>query len=91
MSKQKIHSISHVKAHLADIVDEVNASNSAIIVTQNGEARAVIQDPETYERTRQAIALFRLVSLGEIDVKDGNTTPHEAVFQNMRKRLRSKI
>lgn len=90
MAKKKVHSISHVKSHFAEIVEEINASSTAVIVTQNGEARAVIQDPETYERTQQAIALFKLVSLGEVDVKDGNLTPHDTVFQNLRKRLKHK-
>ena len=90
MTKKKVHSISHVKSHFAEIVEEINASSSAVIVTQNGEARAVIQDPETYEKTQQAIALFKILSLGEVDVRDGNLTQHEKVFQNLRKRLKPK-
>lgn len=90
MAKKKICSISHVKSHFAEIVDEINTSSTAIIVTQNGEAKAVIQDPDTYEQMQQAIALFKLISLGEVDVKDGNLTPHDKVFQNLRKRLQNK-
>ncbi|MCX6105711.1 MAG: type II toxin-antitoxin system Phd/YefM family antitoxin [Proteobacteria bacterium] len=90
MTKKKVHSISHVKSHLAEIVEEINTTNTAVIVTQNGEARAVIQDPETYEKTQQAIALFKILSLGEVDVRDGNLTQHEKVFHNLRKRLKTK-
>ena len=90
MTKKKVLSISHVKSHLAEIVEEINASSTAVIVTQNGEARAVIQDPESYEKTQQAIALFKILSLGEVDVRDGNLTQHEKVFQHLRKRLKPK-
>ncbi|GBU22326.1 hypothetical protein R80B4_02233 [Fibrobacteres bacterium R8-0-B4] len=76
--------ISYVKAHTTEIVKYVEDSRAPVVITQNGEAKAVIIDIESYQKTINAITLAKLLSFGEKDIKDGNVTTHEkakAVFE----------
>lgn len=69
--------ISYVKAHATEVITHVEKSRSPVVVTQNGEAKAVIIDIESYQKTINAINLAKLLSFGERDIKAGNTVPHE--------------
>jgi prevent-host-death family protein len=74
---QNIKPISYVKAHTTEVVKTVGETKSPIIITQNGEAKAVIIDIESYQKTLNAINLAKLLSFSEIDLKNGNTVTHE--------------
>jgi prevent-host-death family protein len=74
---QNVKPISYVKAHTTEIVKTVGDSKAPIIITQNGEAKAVIIDIESYQRTLNAINLAKLLSFSEKDIKTGNTVKHE--------------
>ncbi len=83
----RAQSVSYVKAHLAQVIDQVRDGGGPMIVTQNGATAAIIQDPETYERTQQALAMLKLVAMGEADVAKGRTVTHAQVFRSLKKRL----
>jgi prevent-host-death family protein len=74
---QDLKPISYVKAHTTEIVNHVGASKAPVVITQNGEARAVIIDIESYQRTINAVNLAKLLSLSEKDIRNGNTVTHE--------------
>lgn len=83
----RAQSVSYVKAHFAQVIDQVRKGGGPMIVTQNGASAAVIQDPESYERTQQALLMMKLVSMGMEDVARGRTHTHDEVFSAARKRL----
>jgi prevent-host-death family protein len=74
---QDLKPISYVKAHTTEIVKYVRDSKTPIVITQNGEAKAVIIDIESYQKTLNAINLAKLLSFGEKDIKNGNVITHE--------------
>jgi prevent-host-death family protein len=74
---QDLKPISYVKAHTTEIVNYVGNSKSPVVITQNGEAKAVIIDIESYQKTINAVNLSKLLSFGEKDIKNGNTISHE--------------
>lgn len=80
-------SVSFVKAHLAQVIESVRSGGGPMIVTQNGATAAVIQDPEAYERTQQALAMLKLVAMAEEDHRHGRIHTHDEVFAAARKRL----
>jgi prevent-host-death family protein len=61
----RAQSVSYVKAHLAQVIDQVRDGGGPMIVTQNGAGTVVIQDHESYERTRDALVMLKLVAMGE--------------------------
>lgn len=80
-------SISHVKAHFAQIIDEIRNGRGPLIVTRHGTTAAVIQDYASYERTQKALAMLKLVAMGEEDVRKGRISSQAEVFAGARKRL----
>jgi prevent-host-death family protein len=74
---QDLKPVSYVKAHAAKIVKHVTDSKSPVVITQNGEAKAIIIDIESYQKTLNAINLAKLLSFGEKDIKNGNVITHE--------------
>ena len=84
-----IKPVTQLKAHAADLLKQVNETHRPIVITQNGEPRAVLQDPESYENMRNAIGLLKLISQGEEDINSGNTIPQDEVFANLEKLIGS--
>ncbi len=86
--KEDIRPISYVKAHTADMLNQVNKTHRPIFVTQNGEAKAVLLDSESYENMKNALGLLKLISHGEKDLRNGNITEQNEVFPNIETKLK---
>jgi len=84
---QDLKPISYVKAHTTEIVKYVEDSKAPVVITQNGEAKAVIIDIESYQKTLNAINLAKLLSFGEKDIKYGNVITHENAKKRFEKTL----
>lgn len=85
-----IKPVSFLKSHAADILKQIDETHRPIVITQNGEPRGVLQDPESYDNMRKAIGLLKLLSQGEEGVKQGNIKSQERVFQDIEKMLAQK-
>ena len=82
-----IKPISFLKSHAADILKQINETHRPVVITQNGEPKAVLQDPESYDNMRKAIGLLKLLSQGEEDIKQGRTKTQDRVFSDIEKLL----
>lgn len=85
-----IKPISYLKANAPDLLKQINETHRPVIITQNGEPRAVLQDPESYENMRNAIGILKLISQGEQDIRDGKSKPQEEVFASIDKLLKER-
>jgi prevent-host-death family protein len=85
---QDLKPISYVKAHITEVVDYVGDSRSPVVITQSGEAKAVLMDIESYEKTIHAINLSKLLHLSEKSVIDGKLIPHKKVKERIEETLR---
>ncbi len=86
-AKEDIRPMTYLKGSAADLLAQINATHRPVIITQNGKARAVLQDPESYEQMRHAIGLLKLISQGEEGVRAKRTVSREALFASLRKTL----
>jgi prevent-host-death family protein len=82
----QIKPISYVKAHAAELLDRIAEEREPIIITQNGEARAVLMDVYSYEEMQETLALSQILAIGEKQVKRGKTYPLEKVIRDLRAR-----
>ena len=83
---RQIKPISYLKAHAADVVRELNERREPMIITQNGEARLVVQDVESYEQTQETLALLKILALGNQQIEAGRVVTAEKAFRKLRKR-----
>jgi prevent-host-death family protein len=86
-----IKPVTYLKSRASDLLKQINETHRPVVITQNGEPRAVLQDPESYENMRNAIGLLKLISLGEKDIKDGKSKSQEEVFANIENILKEKM
>jgi prevent-host-death family protein len=85
--KEDIKPISYIKTNAAEMMKYVNECKNPIIITQNGEARAVLVDIETYQKTQDAFALLNIIRLGENDIKNGKIKPVDEAFSALREKI----
>lgn len=85
-----IRPISYLKSKTADLMKQVNETRRPVVITQNGEPRAVLQDPTSYRNMRNAIGLLKLIAQGEEAVRGGRVTSQEDVFAQLEARLADK-
>ena len=86
-----IKSVTYLKSKSADLLNQINETHRPVIITQNGEPRAVLQDPESYENMRNAIGLLKLISQGESDVRNGRLKSQKDVFNDIENSLKEKL
>ena len=87
-SKQ-IKPISYLKANAAEVLDQLNEQRRPLVITQNGEARAVIQDVASYEETQETLALLKILALGNKQVEEGRVKPISEVAKRLRAERKS--
>ena len=82
----RVKPISYVKANAANLIRELVEKREPLIITQNGEAKAVMQDVASYEQDQETLALLKILALGRRQVEAGKTVPAEQVFRRLRER-----
>jgi len=85
---EDIKSISYVKANAADLIDQINETRRPLVVTQNGEARAIMVDPVSYQNMIDGIKIMKLLSQSEADVSKGKRTEQSEFFSKLEKKLK---
>ncbi|WP_434131192.1 type II toxin-antitoxin system Phd/YefM family antitoxin [Methylocaldum sp. GT1BB] len=86
-SKQ-IKPISHLKAHAAEVIRQLTEEREPLVITQNGEAKPVIQDVKTYEETEETLALLKILALGTRQIEAGNVQEPADVIGRLRNKGR---
>lgn len=84
----QIKPISYVKAHASELLDRIEEEREPIIITQNGEAKAVLMDIHSFEESQETLALLKILALGKKEVEEGRTYTVEEVTRSIRKRMR---
>jgi prevent-host-death family protein len=80
----QIKPISYLKAHAAEIVRNLSGQAEPLIITQNGEAKVVIQDIKSYEQNQETMALLKMLALGTRQIEEGKVSPVGDVIQRLR-------
>jgi prevent-host-death family protein len=82
----QIKPISYLKAHAAEIVRNLGEQREPLVITQNGEAKVVMQDIETYEQTQETLAFLKILAIGTRQIEEGKVQPAENVIKRLRER-----
>ena len=83
---QDIKPISYLKSKTADVVNTVSSNQRAMIITQNGEAKVVVQDIKSYENLQNSLALLKMINHSERQIREGKVTKQKEVFDNIEKK-----
>jgi prevent-host-death family protein len=80
----RVKPISFLKANAAEVLLDLAERREPMVITQNGEAKAVIQDVGSYEETQETLALLKLLALGNGDIEAGRTRPAREVVTRLK-------
>ena len=80
----QIKPISYLKANAAEVLQELSDQRQPMVITQNGEAKAVIQDVASYEQTQETLALLKILALGNQQIAQGRVKPLADVAARVR-------
>jgi len=86
--KEDIKPISYIKTNAADMLKRVNDTHQPMIITQNGEAKAVLLDTETYQSMINSIGILKIMSQSENDIEKGEVTDQDQLFNNFDKKIK---
>lgn len=85
----QIRPISYLKAHASEIVRDLAKRGPSMVITQNGEAKAVLQDIHSYEQTQETLALLKILALGQHQVAAGKVVPLDEAIAQVKSRRRA--
>ena len=82
----RIKPISYLKANAAEVLLDLAENREPMVITQNGEAKVVVQDIGSYEETQETLALLKLLALGNRDVEAGRIKPARDIVDRLKAR-----
>lgn len=85
--RDDIKPISFIKTNAAEMLKRVNETHNPIVITQNGEAKAVLLDTETYQSMRNSIGILKILSESEKNIENNELVDQESVFSNFDKKI----
>ncbi len=81
----QIKPVSYLKARAAEVLRQLSERGGPLVITQNGVAKAVIQDVASYEQTQETIALLKILALGNRQIEEGKVVAAHAAIKRLRK------
>ncbi|MBQ1785041.1 MAG: type II toxin-antitoxin system Phd/YefM family antitoxin [Gammaproteobacteria bacterium] len=80
----QVKPISYLKANAAEVLTRLAENREPLVITQNGEAKAVLQDVASFEETQETMALLKILALGQQDFEAGRLKPVADVVTRLR-------
>lgn len=86
----QIKPISYLKAHASEVIRQLGKQQEPLIITQNGEAKVVMQDIQSYEQQQETMALLKILALGNRQIEEGKVQVASDAIQSIRKRRKNR-
>jgi len=85
---ESVKPISYLKSHTAEALRDVSEGQRTMVITQHGEAKAVLQDIASYEQTQESLALLKMLAQSSKSIQEGRSKPLKKAFVDIRKHVR---
>jgi prevent-host-death family protein len=82
----QVRPITYLKANAAEVIRDLAEHRQTLVITQNGEAKAVMQDVASYEQTQETLALLKILALGNRQIEDGKVVAAADVISKLRRK-----
>ena len=82
----RIKPISYLKANAAEVIQQLTDQREPLVITQNGEAKAVIQDVASFEQTQETLALLKILALGNRQIDESKTVSLAEAIRRLREK-----
>ena len=85
---EDVKPISYFKAHASEIIRQICGKNKTMVITQNGEAKAVVQDIHLYEQTQESLAMLKILAMSSQSLREEKIKPVKDSFDDIRERVK---
>lgn len=85
---EAIKSISYLKAHASEIINDISENQKTMVITQNGEAKVIVQDVKVYEQIQESLALLKILAMSNKSLKEKKYMPVKKAFAEVRQRIK---
>jgi PHD/YefM family antitoxin component YafN of YafNO toxin-antitoxin module len=82
---KSVKPISYIKSHASEVVRDLDGGGEAVVITLNGEAKAVMQGICQYEKTQEALSMLKILALGKKEAEEGRLQPMGEAFEEVRR------
>jgi prevent-host-death family protein len=86
----QVRPLSYLKANAAEVIRQLSDQREPMVITQNGEAKLVIQDVASYEQEQETLALLKILALGQREIDEGLARPAASAIKKLRVRIASR-
>ncbi len=87
----QIKPISYLKAHASRVIRQLGEQQEPVIITQNGEAKAIMQDIQSYEQQQETMALLKILALGNRQIEEGKVQAASDAVQAIHERRKNRL
>lgn len=87
---ESVKPISYLKSHTAEALRDVSEGQRTMVITQHGEAKAVLQDIVSYEQTQESLALLKMLAQSSKSIQEGRSKPVKKAFADIRKYVKER-
>lgn len=85
---ESVRTISYLKTHASEVIRDVSENYKTILITHNGEAKAILQDVKVYEKQQETLAMLKLLALSTKSIKEGKVKPIRKAFKDLDKKIK---
>ncbi|HAM51585.1 MAG TPA: prevent-host-death protein [Nitrospiraceae bacterium] len=85
---EAVKPISYIKSHASEVIREITEGQGSVVITLNGEAKAILQDIREYEKTQESLALLKLLAQSRKNYEAGKTKPLKSVFRGIKSKAK---
>ncbi|HCY77969.1 MAG TPA: prevent-host-death protein [Ignavibacteriales bacterium] len=85
---ESVRPISYLKTHASEVIRDVSENYKTILITHNGEAKAILQDVKVYEKQQETLAMLKLLALSTKSIKEGKVKSLQKTFKDLDKKIK---
>ena len=83
---EDVKPISYFKSHASEVIRDIVEGHKTVVITQNGEAKVIVQNINDYEKTQESLALLKILAQSRKSLEEGKTKPFKEAFRDLRKK-----
>lgn len=85
---ESVKPISYLKTHASEVIRDVSENYKTILITHNGEAKAILQDVKVYDKQQETLTMLKLLALSTKSIKEGKVKPIRKAFKDLDKKIK---
>ena len=85
---ESVKPISYIKSHASEVIRDVVENHGTMVITLNGEAKAVLQDIREYEKTQESMAMLKILAQSRKSLEEGKFKPAGESFIGVKEKIK---